>query len=225
MKSFANGQRTQLQPNLDLTDSDLRRDDQHRYWKGELRKPGASQILKAVNFIQGSPFWTDAGREKGTDSHSEFAKILMGTFDWANVNEDVMDEANTFEEWVKENGFQAILVETMLYSEIYGFAGTIDAFGAFPDGTYQLPDWKRGAASPSEKYKLALYVQLVCENSERLFGKKIHPFMVNRFALTEIGSGKPKPVPYKNKNDRDIALGLVAAFHAGVNDGIFSLEA
>lgn len=201
-------------------------DKNHIYRVDGRTVPGVTSILKALNFVNyDGPHFTEEKRKRGEILHKCVALMLEKDLDWDTVSPSLASEVSSVSVWVEESGFVPLLIEKSLYSSIYSYAGTIDAFGAFPDGSYGLPDWKRGKAFPAAKYQLALYSQLVCENSEELLGVKVYPHQINRFALDGIGSGRPKPVPYKNKNDRDIALGLVAAFHAGVNDGIFSLEA
>ena len=201
----------------------LRIDEGHRYWKGEAQLPGASRILESVGLIQQNPFWTDEAREKGTQLHSECFQINTGIFNFDNADSDTYFEAVSYAEWKAITGFKVLLAETMLDSDLHRFAGTFDLFGTFPDESYAMIDLKRGSTMSAEKYKLAMYVILLCEHSERLFGKKLFPFQVQRFALDRIGKEKPHLRSYKDKTDYGVAIASVVCFWAMVRDGIQKL--
>lgn len=195
----------------------------HAYFLHDRQIPGVTQLLTALNFIKENSWWTEEGRDKGTRLHRACAQINAGTFDWANADLDLLDEIFAYEEWKRRTGFRVILIEAALPSLLYLFAGRLDMFGVFPDGSFGLVDIKRRILGKAAKYQLALYVQLICE--AQIPGiEKIYPHQVKRFALSGFERGKPKLIPYEDRNDLKVALGLVAAFHAGFNDGIFTLN-
>lgn len=197
-------------------------DATHTYYLGVRRIPGVTELLTALNFIQQNSWWTEEGRDKGTQLHRACAQINAGTFDWANADLGLLDEIFAYEEWKRRTGFKAILIETALPSLRYSFAGRLDMFGIFPEGSYAVIDIKRGIAGKATKYQLALYAQLICE--AKIPGiDKIYPHQIKRFALSGFQE-KPKLIPYEDRNDLKVALGLVSAFHAGFNDGIFALN-
>lgn len=202
-------------------------DELHRYWLGGNKKAGASQILEGTGFIQPNSFWTDEGREKGVRLHAACFEINMGSFDFNDAESDIYLEAVAYAEWKAIKGFKILfdlegkpIAERRLYSSIHDFCGTLDAFGTFADNAYVVVDFKRGKAMACAKYQTALYVQLICENSERLLGKKIYPFQVKRFALDGIGKERPHMEAFPDKKDLDVALAAVACFNAQVRDGI-----
>ncbi|NKE69848.1 hypothetical protein [Candidatus Manganitrophus noduliformans] len=205
-------------------------DELHRYWLGNKQKAGVSQILEGTGFIQPNSFWTDEGREKGIRLHAACFEINMETFDFDDTDLDVYLEAVSYAEWKVLKGFKILfdlegkpLAERRFYSSIHDFCGTLDAFGTFGDNAYVVVDFKRGKAMACAKYQTALYVQLICENSERLLGKKIYPFQVKRFALDGIGRERPHMEPFEDKTDLNIALAAVTCFNRQVRDGIRKL--
>lgn len=198
-------------------------DDLHQYSVGDRRVPGVSQILEATGFIQPSPFWTDEARDKGTRLHEACYEINTGTFDFNDSSSDIYFEALAYAEWKETTKFSVLLAETRLYSEVHGFAGTLDAFGEFQDGSYALIDYKRGYAMASAKYQTAAYVMLLCENSQELLGKKVYPFQVKRYALERIGKERPHMKEYYDKSDLTIAVAAVACYNAQLRDGIIRM--
>lgn len=191
-------------------------DKNHAYFLDGRRLPGVTEILTATNFVKQNGFWTDEGRDKGKRLHKFCADIDMGKLDWGEVDQDIMEEVNAYEEWKDRSGFIASFTERALYSAIHQYAGTPDVFGAFPDGTYAVIDRKRGAAGKATALQLAAYVQLICESRG-----KLHPFQVKRFALRGFSGGPPVIELYPDRLDHPVFLGLVSGFHWGFNKGIF----
>lgn len=198
-------------------------DELHRYFVGKEQKAGVSQILEGTGFIRQNAFWSDAGREKGIRLHAACYEINMGTFDFDDTESDVYLEAVSYAEWKAIKKFKVLLAEIRLHSKMYDFCGTFDLFGMFENETYAMIDLKRGTAMASTKYQLALYVILLCEHSERLLGKKIYPFQVQRYALDGIGKERPHMELFQDKTDFDIVLAAVACFNRQLKDGIQKL--
>ena len=77
-------------------------------------------------------------------------------------------------------------------------------------------DRKRGIAGPATGLQLAAYVLLIEENF------KIPRYKIKRYALQNI-KNRPKMVPFNDRNDFNVFLGLVSAFHHGCNLGVFKI--
>lgn len=197
---------------------EARRDENHKYWAGDRNIPGFTEIATTLNFIQQNPFWTEEGRAKGTHAHDACADIDNGVFDPEFFASETVEEAMGYKGWVEKTGFKALLVEKSMASLIHLFAGTVDAFGQFPDGRYAVQDRKRRRAGKVTALQTAAYRRLVHE----LLGIPLH--LIDRFALQNIGSGRPSMVQYTDRNDDAVWLGIVAAYHWGVNNGIFTLN-
>jgi len=204
--------------------SELVRDDQHRYWLGKRRLQGVTTILSALNFTNyDGPWFTKEALERGSILHDCIQMVNEDDDYWKSVDQDILVEVEAYAEWKEKTGFKPLLVEEMMYSELYSFAGTPDAFGVFPGGNYALPDWKRGVPEKAVRFQLAFYVLLVCEHYKRL-GEVIYPHQIGRYTLGSIGTGKPKMICYDDRNDIRAAQSIVASYHSGVNAGIFQLN-
>lgn len=203
-------------------------DAQHRYWVpapggggGRRQTPGFTQIATALSMLKKNAFWTEAGRDRGTRIHDACSDINNGVSDWTRIDPDIFDAVCSYDSWVFDWGFQALLSEKPLYSSIYGYAGKPDMFGLLsPEKTnrYAVIDLKSGAASKVTALQLAAYKQLISEAT----GIPLH--LIHRYALQDLGSGRPKMVPFTDDSDLPVWLGLVAAFHWGVNRGLFTME-
>lgn len=197
-------------------------DANHIYRVEGAVKPGVTQILAGVGLSDFSaPWFSEEARKIGEIGHKCIYLVNDNDLDWDSVDPSLIDPLKGYQKAKEEIGFKIILNEQRLYSELYGFCGTLDAFVWFPTGKYGIIDWKFGAAGTATKYQLELYTQLLCENWMQT---KLYPFQVGRFALENIGSGKPKLKPFTDKSDRDVALAAVTLFNAKVNDGIITLE-
>lgn len=193
----------------------------HAYFHDGEQVPGFTEIATATGFIKENAFWTDEGRDKGKRLAKSCSQVSLKTFDWAYVDQDIADEILAYEKWLEETGFVCLLSEAPLYSRLHRYAGTLDLFGKFPDGSHAVIDLKRGAAGKATALQTAAYVQLVCESFPKL---GLYPFQITRYALRGFSTGRPKMEPYTDRNDLPVWLGLVRAFHWGCNAGIFTLN-
>lgn len=204
-------------------------DADHKYFLDGKSIPGTNEIIGT--FYDVRPWWaTERDRRLGEVLHKCIAYLLEGDLDWKTVHPLLLPDVEAVAEWQAKNGYKAILIEKKLWSKRW-FAGTIDSFGYFPSGRFVLPDWKRGAAGPGTALQTASYVELVCEYLAEhgtpeecaaldAVKRDLYPNGVERYALHNIGSGKPAMKPYKDRNDIPIFLGLVSAYHYGKNNSL-----
>lgn len=195
-------------------------DEDHRYWgiSHPGRIGGVNEILRAQGHIKDNPFWTVAGRDRGIRIHQACADVDHDVFEWSQVDLDVIEPALSYQEWAGRNKYKAVLVEKPLRS-IHGYAGTLDTFGLIQVlDRYAVIDRKSGAASIVTALTTAGYKQLVHE----ALGIPLH--LIDRYALQYVGSGRPRMVPYDDRNDLPVFLGLVAAFNWGINKGTLTFS-
>ncbi len=57
------------------------RESDHSYWLGDDRIRGISELLELGGYNKASAFYTQAGRDRGTDVHALLADIDMGVVD------------------------------------------------------------------------------------------------------------------------------------------------
>mgnify|MGYP000061344183 CR=1 FL=1 len=195
----------------------------HIYRIGKRRVASVTQILKAVGYTEFSaPWFNDKAKDYGKNLHECCALVDEDDLIMESVAPEIRPEVEAYAEWKEQTGFMANLVEKPLYSLSDGFAGTPDVFGSFPSGDWVLIDRKRGQASKATRYQLALYVLLVCEYyMNQAFIGGMYPFQIKRYALDGFSTGKPKIVPYTDRNDIKVAKAILSVYHAGVNSSVY----
>lgn len=174
---------------------------------GIINKPGLQMwqarqgSLKAVNVMDNlrekSPFIYDAiYREMGQDFFRDGNSLGAEAADYgrqahaiiegilrdqlvllADCPEPVRLAVESFLDWHKRSRFRVIKTESLVYSERFRYAGTLDAVGETVDGVTLL-DWKTSRAIYPE-YKLqAVAYKNACEE---MTGESIKKVMICRF--------------------------------------------
>lgn len=124
------------------TDLMIRLDYEHRYWFGDQRIPGFTEI--ASSFFPSNPYWTEGGRDEGTHLHQCCALLAENDLDWASVNPIVLPRVRAFEKFLSESGFVMSGSERPLYVPTPRYACTPDWWGHI--GAFSVViDGKRGA--------------------------------------------------------------------------------
>lgn len=120
--------------------------------------------ISGVEFIK-----DDTGGIFGQNFH-KFAEIILNGKE-ADYDEALGPYVNSFYKFLSKHpyimGDSLKLVESKLYSQKYGYAGTLDLLSFVEDtnGYLTLIDWKTSAAIANHyKLQLAAYVKLVKEN-------------------------------------------------------------
>ena len=125
--------------------AEIRLDEDHRYWRGDLEIPGVTHVLQDVGII-------DYSR---VPAHVLEAKSLLGRavhdatwffdeddLDYDSLTDDVQEYLDGWIAYRRDSGFVPTHRELLVYSERYQYAGTIDRLGHLRNGRPVLPDIK-----------------------------------------------------------------------------------
>lgn len=88
--------------------------------------PGVSEIMKAVGLTKDWSGVDTFYRDRGTVVHACISMFLKGTLDESTIDPSAVPYFEEFKAWWSQNKQPWIASEISLYSEKYGFAGTID---------------------------------------------------------------------------------------------------
>ncbi len=146
----------------------IRCDDQHRYWLGERRVPGVTEVLKPYGAFANM----DSARlapyaARGTAVHKLCELYDLGALNRAGLDELGNQYITQWQRFLAESGFNPLLIEWQAYSTLYGFAGKLDRYGnTTKKGKLQgvVLDIKSGAPDRTAGPQTSAYAQLVREN-------------------------------------------------------------
>lgn len=136
----------------------------HEYrWKGDV-VPGVSHILKETGQAKdwsGVPAYY---RDRGTATHKAISLYLKGVLDEDSVDPAVRPYLEQFKQWDQSQPLNTPISEQAYYSELMGFAGTIDLICC--GVIYDVKCSKKLDKSSTWQYDLqgAAYRTLVQEN-------------------------------------------------------------
>jgi len=198
-------------------------DESHQHWLGDRRLPGITEVLRRFQMTNYDPqFFNVQGLARGTQLHAFCAMVDQGQdpekLHYGNPDHDLKSEVMAYAQWKKATGFQAEIIEEPMHSPMYHFAGIPDVFGKMADGVPAVVERKRGVAGKATALQTAAQVQLISEKTGIL------TFKMRRFSIQKFTNGRPSIVEYKGVNDRQVFLGLVAAYHWAITAGIFRQE-
>jgi len=148
----------------------------HTYtYKGRI-VPSVTQVLQSVGVCDDNGFWKPVGfnaqfgdpaaAEFGTAFHKIAAAKLLGkAVEYPSEMQPYVDVFDRFcVEWKLGPGIDRngdTVIETPLYHEKYGYAGTPDFVGAAKGGKFYIIDWKTSASKCAHwQLQLAAYHEL-----------------------------------------------------------------
>ena len=131
--------------------------EQHIYSLGDRILPSVTEILKGAGIVD-DRWWTAAGTWRGSAVH-----LACWYDDQNDLNESDLDPAlrgyvDAYRKFKSETSFVPTDIETPLYNDLLGYAGTPDRIGNLQDKRLCLPDIKSGAASKVTRYQTVAYV-------------------------------------------------------------------
>lgn len=167
-------------------------EDGHIYkWNGT-EVPSVSKILKTIGITRDYERCDPYYRERGTLVHQAVHYHVKGTLDEESIDqENVLPYLDGFRRFEKAQPYAAYHSEVPLYSERFGFAGTIDQIGSL-DGSLGLGITDLKVTESSDKaadLQLCLYANL--------FFEKFHYWPEFRMVLELHGDGTTRPIFYK----------------------------
>lgn len=161
------------------------------YWNGK-EKPSVTQILGAIGITRSYEGVDQFYRDRGTLVHQAIHYDIKGTLDEDSVDkENVLPYLEGFRRFRAGHPYFPLISEVSLYSEEFGFAGTIDQIGRIdPSDGPGLVDTKITESSDkAADLQLCMYAQLYFENYQH--------WPSFRMALELHGDGSAKPIFYK----------------------------
>jgi len=182
--------------------------ENHKYYWNNKEVPSVSQILKKIGITRDYEQVDEYYRQRGVFVHQAIQYYVKGTLDEESLDgENVLPYVRAFQDYEQGNRYVARKTEVPLYSEKYGFAGTIDQIGCF-DTKYEtdgITDLK--VTENSDKaadLQLCGYAVLYHEN----FGE----WPAFRLALELHGDKTAKPIFYKT-NPQKLWEAVMVLYH------------
>jgi len=129
--------------------------------------PGVTSVLEPLQYLDGVPWAVlEAAREFGTHVH-----LACHLWNQNLLNRAALDPALEpyLDDWItflSESGFKVTASEEKLYSKVWGYAGTADAFGLWRGTTWVL-DIKSGIVPDTVGPQLAAYQHAAAEKPRR----------------------------------------------------------
>lgn len=180
----------------------LTRDDQHRYFWHDRRVPGVTEVLQGVGLID-TQWFTEEGRERGRYVHEACQYLLEGDLAWDALEDKYRPWVESFALWVDAVKPEVLELETLHYSETYGYAGQLDWLLCVDFDTW-LIDGKSGAVSPWVGLQTAAYQHLLDDH--------VH---IRRAALKLRKDGQQASLkPMKDEQDWDDFRHALGCFNA-----------
>lgn len=130
------------------------------FWDGK-KVPSVNQIIDKVfhRSYGGDPWYGERGRL----FHTAAEYFDQGTLDESSVDPEISPFLDSYKDFLRETKATSVLIEQRLYSQMHGFAGTIDRVWEI-DGRRVLGDFKTGNYMKYHKYQLWAYDILYSEN-------------------------------------------------------------
>jgi hypothetical protein len=129
----------------------------HVYTLGDQVLPSVTEILRGSGVVN-DRWWTDAGRWRGSAVHNACWYDDQNDLDESTLDPALRGYVDAYRKFRQETGFVATDIETPLYNDLLGYAGTPDRIGKIHDKKLCLPDLKSGAPSKVTRYQTVAYV-------------------------------------------------------------------
>ena len=181
----------------------------HQYWIDEVNVPSVTQVVEQLhNFGGVDPQVLARAAERGVLIHRACEFLARGVLDWSTVDSSILPEVVAFQEWLEVSGFHPILVESVVGSKRYKFAGRLDLVGILKSGLC-LIDIKTGGQYPAYSVQTAgLAVGLwECLGIEGVLGPRL-----NRYCLYLKGS-TAKMVAHTDVRDPSLFFAALTCSH------------
>lgn len=193
----------------------------HTYTLGGVKLPGVTTALKSLpnDYAMVDPEVLERAAVIGRAVHQIIADDIRGNLDEDQIDFDLLPYLDQWRAFRDTSGFVPLLSEQMVYSQRYGYAGTLDLFGIL-NGRLVLPDAKRTAAVPRSAgpqtagYELGLRECMpdVVANAAQMVGwKSSKPVPIDRFAL-HLTRDRWQLVPFKDPADQRVFLSALTIY-------------
>lgn len=169
---------------------------QHIYTVGNEIKPGVAEILKAINIDRTADYAEQFERDTkyGRALHGAINLLGRGKLNESTLDPGLVRPLEGYRRWCYNTGALPYhdpdpetglhWQETSLYSEKYGYCGTLDGVYLL-EHTRELciTDWKTGSVSWLHRVKAAAYEMLFREHMGKRFGHPPIRLLALRFSV------------------------------------------
>lgn len=131
--------------------------DTHTYSLGNRVLPSVTEILKGSGIVN-DRWWTEAGKWRGSQVHLACWYDDQNDLDEENLDPALTGYVEAYRKFRSETGFVATEIETPVYNDLLGYAGTPDRIGKLNGGCLCVPDLKSGSPSRVTRYQTVAYV-------------------------------------------------------------------
>jgi len=175
---------------LKLADDEVTYDPESgRPFRNGKRVLGLTDVLKLSGLMDGQSWGTDLDLWMGQCRHKAVELWVRGTLDLDLLDPEIRPSLEAFLEFQKQTGFVPSQSEFKVFNPLYHVATRIDLLGKFPDGIEAIIELKSGT--------LAKTTAIQTSGQDILLGG----FVRKRFGLSIPSTGKPKIMPYTNRDD------------------------
>jgi len=180
----------------------------HQYLIDGVYVPSVTQVVEQLHNFTGPP--ATAAMERGTLIHKACELLILGVLDWTTVDNSIRPEVTTFAAWWGSANFKPLIVEGVVGSKQYQFAGRLDLFGVWKTGL-ALIDFKTGNEYPAYRFQTAGLEIALKEMIDGPFPDYAKP-PIQRYCLYLKGD-KARPVRHEDPRDRSRFLAALTCSH------------
>lgn len=164
----------------------------HTYLLGDAALPSVTGIIKDMGLVH-SDYFTEYSRDRGTKVHQAIQLHNDGELDEDTLDPVLRPYLTAWQRFKDEAHVTIEASEVRLASEVYRFAGTIDAVGTI-GGTPAILDIKSGQVQPWTAIQLAGYHILLDQPARK------------RYAVQLKEDGSYRLHEFKDRQDRGVFL-------------------
>lgn len=140
------------------------REEDHSYWLGERRIFGVTEIIRDNGLMNGTDFFTDEARERGSMVHKACELLAFDNLDWDSVDKQIWGYVYSYKLYLEHTKFRARHVEYQAIHPTLFYAGTFDALGHDFQSDDLLFDLKSGVPEKWHQIQTAFYAELAHAN-------------------------------------------------------------
>jgi hypothetical protein len=190
--------------------------EDHTYYKGDLRIPGISELLKHFGYID-DQYYTEAGRELGIAVHALTVDRDFGGAAYLDIEHPgILGRLDAWERFKNELSFAPSAIEAMIGEPVYNLACRIDRAGIFgQDKRLSLVEIKCGAKQ--KWHCLQTAGQALCARAE-------YSALVRRFVLYLHADGKFELCEHTDRSEVGVITAMLAVYWNQRNMGIIKLK-
>ena len=191
-------------------------DEMHAYWIDGVRVPSITQAIKCATydeFDHVNPALLKLRAAQGTSLAKAVEDYHFGRLDVTQYDPDILDDFDSFVEWVEKNRVKIVESEKIVASKRWMFAGRLDLVLRMPglDGLAMV-DIKRTAAPPASG-GLQTAAQVLAYTETTGCAEKIVRYLLH------IRDGRCTLVPQHNESDQKVFLAALTVTKWRIENG------